>query len=156
MNVTSLTKCHKHIGVKTFTFTMIADIVIALLFAMANVWQEWPKGERIYFGSQIQGFNPWLSDPMHLGKISQQWKHSKGSSHSAWQTGSRETRYRMGPGHDRAAKMSLQLRPSPFPPPPNKGIILWLFQGIDPSIRSEPSWSIHLWKHLCTCALLIS
>lgn len=34
MNVASLTK---HIGVKTFTFTVIADIVIALLVAMANV-----------------------------------------------------------------------------------------------------------------------
>jgi hypothetical protein len=41
----------------------------------------------------------------------------------------------------------LQLGPtSYFSPPLNNAIMLWIHQGINPLIRSEPSWSNHLWK----------
>lgn len=55
MNVTSLTKCPKHIGIETFTFTMIADIVIALLLAMAMSDQSDPREEGFILAHKFRG-----------------------------------------------------------------------------------------------------
>lgn len=39
------------------------------------------REEGLILAHRFSGFTSWLSDPMHLGKRSQQWKNSKDLPH---------------------------------------------------------------------------
>jgi hypothetical protein len=140
-------------------------VLLILLIVVTKYLQKQFKRRNSYFGSQFQrcrsimARRTWWSRTVHIVTVK---KHRKGehSKRSGWDIALKDTS---------PVTYFLWLWGSPvtyflwllltFTICCN-AIILWIHQGINPFITSEPSWSNHLWKcphrHIQKCPLLIS